>query len=136
MDNQQSPAFKPKTDFTTDNPNSQTPQAGEQSSAGGLGDKVSSAAGGSTEGSADTQSYLDKGEQWILWAQSLRMLTRSQSTGISYLQQSITGQSGQTKETSAQGDTSHHAAVDEAHPDKISEFLRDQHRSDTGEDRK
>jgi len=119
MDNQQSQAFKPKTDFTTDNPNSQTPQAGEQSSAAGLGDmgdKVSSAAGGSTEGSADTQSYLDK--------------------GISYLQQSITGQSGQTKETSAQGDTSHHAAVDEAHPEKISEFLRDQHRSDTGEDRK
>lgn len=67
MDNQQSQAFKPKTDFTMDNPNSQqTPQAGEQSSAGGLGgigDKVSSAASGNREGSAENQSYLDKGKQ-------------------------------------------------------------------------
>ena len=54
---------------------------------------------------------------------------RCQFIGISYLQQPITGQSGQTNETSAQGDTSHHAAVDEAHPEKISEFLRDQNKS-------
>lgn len=57
------------------------------------------------------------------------MLTMSQSTGISYLQESIIGKSGQAKETSPQGDTSHHAAVDEAHPEMISEFLRDQHGS-------
>ncbi|KAL9067864.1 MAG: hypothetical protein Q9161_006588 [Pseudevernia consocians] len=99
-----------------DDPKSQTPQAGEQSSAGGLGgigDKLSSVTGGSTGASGDGQSYLDK--------------------GISYLQQSVTGQSGQTNDTSAQGDTSHHAAVDEAHPEKISEFLRDQNRSMTEE---
>ena len=57
------------------------------------------------------------------------MLTIFLFTGISYLQQSITGQSGQTNETSAQGDTSHHAAVDAAHPEKISEFLRDKNGS-------
>ena len=55
-------------------------------------------------------------------------------SGISYLQQSIIGKSGQTKEDSPQGDTSHHAAVDEAHPEKISEFLRHQNRSLTEED--
>ncbi|CAD6565367.1 MAG: hypothetical protein ASARMPREDX12_005789 [Alectoria sarmentosa] len=98
-----------------DNPKSQTSQAGEESPAGGLGvgDKLSSVGGG-TNGGGDSQSYLDK--------------------GLSYLQQSITGQSGQTNETSAQGDTSHHAAVDEAHPEKISEFLRDQNRSMTREE--
>lgn len=58
------------------------------------------------------------------------------STGISYLQQSVTGKSGQTKESDAQGDTSHHAAVDEADPEKISEFLRDKHGSMTEEEGK
>lgn len=57
----------------------------------------------------------------------------SQSTGISYLQESITGKSGPAKEISPQGDTSHHAAVDEAHPEMISEFLRDKHGSMTKE---
>lgn len=61
---------------------------------------------------------------------------KSQFTGISYLQQSITGQSGHTNETIAKGDTSHHVAVDEAHPEKISEFLRDQNRSMTKEEGK
>lgn len=59
------------------------------------------------------------------------MLTMFRLTGISYLQESITGKSGQAKETSPQGDTSHHAVVDEAHPEMISEFLRDQHGSMT-----
>lgn len=59
------------------------------------------------------------------------MLTMFRFTGISYLQESITGKSGQAKETSSQGDTSHHAVVDEAHPEMISEFLRDQHGSMT-----
>ncbi|KAL9134573.1 MAG: hypothetical protein Q9175_004249 [Cornicularia normoerica] len=102
-----------------DNPKSQTPQGGEQSSAGGLGgvgDKLSSVAGGGTQSSGNSQSFLDK--------------------GISYLQQSITGESGQTNETSAQENTSHHAAVDELHPEKISEFLRDQHGSMTKEEGK
>lgn len=66
MDNQQSHTFKPKTDTIVDNPRSQTPQAGEQSASGGPGDmssKLSSIAGGSTEGSGDSQSLLDKGEQ-------------------------------------------------------------------------
>ncbi|CAF9924374.1 hypothetical protein IMSHALPRED_006168 [Imshaugia aleurites] len=118
MDNQQNQAFRPKTDYTTDDPKSQTSQAREESSAGGLGgigDKLSSVAGGSTEGSGDSQSLFDK--------------------GISYLQQSVTGQKGQTNETEAKGDTSHHAAVDEAHPEKISEFLRDQNRSTTEEEK-
>ena len=61
------------------------------------------------------------------------MLMMPRFIGISYLQQSITGQGPQTNDTSAQGDTSHHAAVDAAHPEKISEFLRDQHRSMTEE---
>ena len=56
-------------------------------------------------------------------------LMMSQCTGITYLQQSVTGTSGQAKETGAQKDTSHHAAVDEAHPEMISEFLRDQNGS-------
>ena len=51
------------------------------------------------------------------------------STGMSYLQQSVTGSGGQKNEADTQEETSHHAAVDEAHPEKISEFLRDQHGS-------
>ena len=65
MDNQQSQAFRPKTDYTTDNPKSHTSQADEQSSAGGsggIGDKLSSVASGSTESSGDSQSYLEKGK--------------------------------------------------------------------------
>ncbi len=57
------------------------------------------------------------------------MLTMPSFAGISYLQQSITGKSGQTTETAPPKDTSHHAAVDEANPEKISEFLRHQNRS-------
>ena len=68
MDNQQSQAFKPKTDYTggtIDSSNSQALQSGEQSSSGGLGgigDKLSAAAGGSTRGGGDGQSLLDKGK--------------------------------------------------------------------------
>ncbi len=57
------------------------------------------------------------------------MLTMPSFAGISYLQQSITGKGVQTQETTPQKDTSHHAAVDEADPEKISEFLRHQNRS-------
>ena len=58
MDNQQTQALKPKTDYTTA---SQTPQATEQSSIGGLGDKVSNSVdSGGKEGSGDNQSFLDK----------------------------------------------------------------------------
>ena len=61
------------------------------------------------------------------------MLTMASiSTGISYLQESIIGKSDQAEEagtTQREGDTSQHAAVDEAHPEKISEFLRDRNRS-------
>lgn len=99
MENQKSQTHKPKTNYTMDDPKSQTPRAGELS--------------GGEEGSGDSQSYLDQ--------------------GISYLQQSVTGKSGQTKEKNAESDssTSHHAAVDEADPEKISDFLRDQNRSMT-----
>lgn len=75
MDNQQSQEFKPKTDYTggtMDSSNTETPQSGEQSSGGGLegiGDKLGAAAGGSTGGSGDNQSLLDKGKWSILWAQ-------------------------------------------------------------------
>ena len=65
-------------------------------------------------------------------ARSLRILMNLRHTGISYLQESITGKSGEVEGTSTQapqGDTSHHTAVDEAHPEKISEFLRHQNRS-------
>lgn len=64
MDNQQSQTFKPNTDYSMDNPKSQTSQAGEESAAGGLGvsDKLSSVGGG-TKGGGDSQSYLDKGKR-------------------------------------------------------------------------
>ena len=64
------------------------------------------------------------------------MLTVFYSVGISYLQQSITGKGGQATESGTQKDTSHHAAVDEAHPEKIAEFLRHQNRSMNEEDGK
>ena len=134
MDNQQSQSFKPKTDYTVDNPKSDSLQADEQSSAGGLGgigDKLSSVAGGRTGGTEDNQSYLDKGKVYRVSFQPLRMLTIFRFTGISFLQESITGKSGQSTETSEQGDTSHHAAIDAAHPEQISEFLRDQNGSMT-----
>lgn len=76
-----------------------------------------------------TRVFLTRVTDAVFGVRSLRMLTMSQSTGISYLQESIIGNSGQAKEMSPQGDTSHHAAVDEAHPEMISEFLRDQHGS-------
>ena len=70
-------------------------------------------------------------------SQILRVLIMFYCIGISYLQQSITGKGGQSTEKGAQGgDTSHHAAVDAAHPEKISEFLRHQNRSMTEEDGK
>lgn len=64
MDNQQSQTFKPKTDYTMDNSKVQTSQAEQSSSGGqgGIGDKLSSSAGGGTEGSGDSQSFLDKGK--------------------------------------------------------------------------
>ena len=65
MDNQQTQSLQPKTDYTTGNPKSQPPQAGEQSSTGGLGgigDKLSSVASGGTEGSGDSQGLLEKGK--------------------------------------------------------------------------
>ena len=69
-------------------------------------------------------------------ARSFRMLMLFQIKGISYLQQSVTGKSGQTNTTSTEpgSSTSHHAAVDEAHPEKIAEFLRDQNGSMTKEE--
>lgn len=66
MDNQQTQSLQPKTDYTTDNPKAQTPQADEQSYTGGLGgigDKLSSSVtSGSEQGSGDSQSLLDKGK--------------------------------------------------------------------------
>ena len=66
MDNQQTQSLQPKTDYTTDNPKSQLPQADGQSSTGGLGgigNKLSSSvASGGTEGSGDSQGLLDKGK--------------------------------------------------------------------------
>ena len=59
MDNQQTQTLQPKTDYTAA---SQTPEAAEQSSTGGLGDKVgTSVDSGGKEGSRDNQSFLDKG---------------------------------------------------------------------------
>ena len=64
------------------------------------------------------------------------MLTVFCSVGISYLQQTVTGKGGQATEPGGQKDTSHHAAVDEAHPEKIAEFLRHETRSMNEEDGK
>ena len=59
MDNQQTQTLRPKTDYTAA---SQTPQAAEQGSTGGLGDKVSNSVDSrGKEGSGDNQSFLDKG---------------------------------------------------------------------------
>ena len=69
----------------------------------------------------------------VFGARSLRMLMISRFTGISYLQESITGKSDKVEGTGAQesqGNTNH-TAIDEAHPEKISEFLRDQNKSMT-----
>ncbi len=70
MDNQQTQALKPKTDYTMDSSERQTRQVDEQGSTGGsdgTGDKLSSAVGGNTESSGDGQGFLDKGKQWSLW---------------------------------------------------------------------
>ena len=69
----------------------------------------------------------------VFGASSLRMLTISRSTGISYLQESITGKGDQVEGTGAQGSQGNtiNTAIDEAHPEKISEFLRDQNKSVT-----
>lgn len=64
MDNQQSQSLKPKTDYTVDDSKSDSTQADEQSSAGGvggIGDKLGSVAGGGTGGTEGNQGYLDKG---------------------------------------------------------------------------
>ena len=58
MDNQQTQASRPKTDYTTDNPNSQTSHAETAGGLGDEGDKLGSVAGGS---SGNSQSLLDKG---------------------------------------------------------------------------
>ena len=58
MDNQQTQASQPKTDYTTDNPTSQTSQSETAGGPGDKGDKLGSATGGSSE---DSQSLLDKG---------------------------------------------------------------------------
>lgn len=59
MDNQQTQTLRPKTDYTAE---SQTPQSTEQSSTGGLSDKVgNSVDSGGKERSGDNQSFLDKG---------------------------------------------------------------------------
>lgn len=93
-------------------------QEGSQSSGGlgGIGDKLNEAAGGSSAG-ANVQSYINK--------------------GIETVQQSVFGQGNQSAsgESSAGEDKSHHAAVDQAHPEKISEYLRDKHMSTTKEER-
>ena len=57
--------------------------------------------------------------------------------GIETVQQSVFGQvdqsaSGESGTGQAQ---SHHAAVDQAHPETISEYLRDKHMSTTKEER-
>ena len=57
--------------------------------------------------------------------------------GIETVQQSIFGQGNQSAsgESGTSGDQSHHAAVDQAHPEEISEYLRDKHMSTTKEER-
>ena len=57
--------------------------------------------------------------------------------GIETVQQSIFGQGNQSAsgEPGTSGDQSHHAIVDQAHPEEISEYLRDKHMSTTKEER-
>ncbi|KAL6716500.1 hypothetical protein ACLMJK_006067 [Lecanora helva] len=96
----------------------QTAQAVNQSSngasiLGGMTDKLNSAVGGA-EGTGNDQSYLGK--------------------GINAVQESVFGQTNSGKEkTSKNGQEKDkiHAAVDEAHPEKIQEFMRDKHMSRT-----
>ncbi len=58
-------------------------------------------------------------------------------TGIETVQQSVFGQGNQSAsgESGTGEDQSHHAAVDQAHPEKVSEYLRDKHMSTTKEER-
>ena len=58
MDNQQSQAFQPKTDYTTDNPHSQTSQ-GETVGRPGENAATSGSSG-------DSQSLLDKGTYVVM----------------------------------------------------------------------
>ena len=57
--------------------------------------------------------------------------------GIETVQQSVFGQGNQSasEESGTGEDQSHHAAVDQAHPEEISEYLRDKHMSTTKEER-
>ena len=70
---------------------------------------------------------------WELDLYALLMISFSGFTGISYLQESIVGKSDKVEGTGVQGSQGDatHTAIDEAHPEKISEFLRDQNRSMT-----
>ena len=108
-------------------------QQGDQGSGGlgGIGDKLSSAASkGSTSG--NIQSYISKGVYTNCVLPGNRWLTVVR-TGIETVQQSVYGQGNQSAraESGTGGDQSHHATVDQAHHEKISEFLRDKHTSST-----
>ncbi len=123
---------------------SQPIQSGEQnpsngSMLGGVTDKLSSAVGGG-QGSGDNQSYLSKGELTTFeFPISCPLLTE---LGIDAVQQSVYGQGNQPgaagEKTSGMSQERQdvHSAVDQAHPEQISEFLRDKYYSRTEEQEK
>ncbi|KAL2057142.1 hypothetical protein ABVK25_002881 [Lepraria finkii] len=92
--------------------NQQDDQTSSSGGLDGIGDKLSDAAGGSANG--DFQSYISK--------------------RIETVQHSVFGQGKQPDLEAGQAQQSHDAAVDQAHPEKISEFLRDKHMSTTKEE--
>ncbi|KAL2040173.1 hypothetical protein N7G274_007076 [Stereocaulon virgatum] len=88
--------------------NRQADQGSNSGGLGGIGDKLSDAVGGSAAGGV--QDYVSK--------------------GIETLQQTVFGQGESSKpEAAGRAQQSHEVAVDQAHPEKVSEFLRDKHMS-------
>lgn len=107
--------------------NQQDDQSSTSGGLGGIGDKLSDAAGGGTAGGV--QGYISKGKcsasPILFW-----VLVDTTTVGIETVQQSVFGQGKPSEpEAAGQAQQSHEVAVDQAHPEKISEFLRDKHMS-------
>ena len=121
-------------DDSNKKPVEETTQTGEQSSGGGgflggIGDKLNSAAGGGKE-SEKNEDYLDKGKHWrdtfyaSLPDDSSRASSLTAPPGVDMVQQYGFGA----------GDQSNESAVEQAKDEQISDFLRGQYKSKTGND--
>ena len=90
---------------------------------------------GAGQGNGEDQSYLSQGNMFDSISRLDQILT---AIGINAVQQSVFGQNNQTKSGSENSEIDQkkqdvHAAVDQAHPEKISEYMRDKYMSRTDE---